>query len=263
MTTVVMVHGNPDTHQLWDLVIDALGDIDDDILAVDLPGFAEPAPVDWRATKEEYVQWLLGQINRVAQDSGPVHLVAHDWWAMLALRAASLRPDLVRSIAAGGGPIDEHYIHHAAWKTMGEPGLGEQWAEQVSAEQVASAIEAMGVPKRFAAMNCISTPGAASCLLRLYRSATDIGAEWGPDLARITSSALIIWGDYDLAAPIETGRRMATRIGADFLALPTDHFWPYEAPEQVAGALRHLWGRSVRRVVEAVPASDAARGSDA
>jgi pimeloyl-ACP methyl ester carboxylesterase len=247
VTAVVMVHGNPDKHHLWDLVIGHLGDHPYEIVAVDLPGFAGPAPADWRATKEEYVQWLTGVVALKAQESGPVHLVAHDWGCMLALRVASLRPDLVRSIAVGGGPIDEHYVHHAGWAAMGQPGIGEQWEANANAEQTAAALERMGVPAQFAAMNCISTPGAAYCLLRLYRSAMDIGAEWGPDLARITASALLIWGEYDLAAPIETGRRMATRIGADFLALPTDHFWPYEAPNETAAALRHLWARSEPR----------------
>ncbi len=38
-------------------------------------------------------------IESVANRSGPVDLVAHDWGALITLRAISLRPDLIRSWA--------------------------------------------------------------------------------------------------------------------------------------------------------------------
>ena len=58
----VLVHGNPDTHLLWERVQEHLGD-EHDVIAVDLPGFAEPRPDDFPATKEAYVEWLLGQLG--------------------------------------------------------------------------------------------------------------------------------------------------------------------------------------------------------
>src|SRR5882757_7521917 len=51
----VLVHGNPDSHLLWELVQQHLDGSDTDVVAVDLPGFAEPAPDGFTATKEAYV----------------------------------------------------------------------------------------------------------------------------------------------------------------------------------------------------------------
>ena len=49
----------------------------DDIVTPQLPGFCCPRPDDFGATKEEYVDWLVGEVEAAAVD-GPVDLVGHD-----------------------------------------------------------------------------------------------------------------------------------------------------------------------------------------
>ena len=77
-STAILVHGVPTTARLWDGVIARL-DGSRRVIALDLPGFAEPPPPGWRGVKEQYVEWLIGQIEAVAATDGPVHLVGHDW----------------------------------------------------------------------------------------------------------------------------------------------------------------------------------------
>jgi pimeloyl-ACP methyl ester carboxylesterase len=77
-STAILVHGVPTTAKLWDGVIARL-DGSRRVIALDLPGFAEPPPPGWRGVKEEYVEWLTGQIEAVTATDGPVHLVGHDW----------------------------------------------------------------------------------------------------------------------------------------------------------------------------------------
>jgi pimeloyl-ACP methyl ester carboxylesterase len=72
----------------------------------------------------------------------------------------------------------------------------------------------------------------------------DIGRAWAPDLARIVVPSMLLWGVRDMIVPIEIGRRMAARIGAELVALDSGHFWPYEQPEQAAAALKRLWARA-------------------
>ena len=103
----VFVHGVPDTYRVWDRVIPHLSRTD--VVALALPGFDSPVPHGFSATKEEYVEWIIGQIE---QQSEPVDLVGHDWGCILAVRVASLRPDLVRTWAAGGGPVSKDYEWH-------------------------------------------------------------------------------------------------------------------------------------------------------
>lgn len=80
----VLVHGVPDTHRLWNPIRSHLKRTD--IVAVSLPGFAAPMPSGFAATKEVYVDWLIGEIARIGT---PVDLVGHDWGALLVQRVHS------------------------------------------------------------------------------------------------------------------------------------------------------------------------------
>ncbi len=241
--TVVMVHGFPTTHHLWDPVVEALGDIGEEIVALDLPGFASPAPPGWPGTKESYVDWLLGEVTAIADASGPVHLVGHDWGCLLTLRVAMLRPDLLRTITAGNGPIDEHYPLHNAWRQWAQPGIGERMMDAFNDEMVRATMGPMlGVPAdRIEDVVSLFTPGNREIGLKLYRSAVNVGREWAPDLPRIVAPSLILWGQQDMIVPVTFGRRMAARIGADLVTLPAEHFWQFKCPELGAAALRRHW----------------------
>jgi pimeloyl-ACP methyl ester carboxylesterase len=84
----LLVHGNPDSHLLWERVQEHLQG-DDEVVAVDLPGFAEPLEDhDFPATKEAYVDFLIEQIDALAKRGGPVDLVGHDWGSLLVQRIA-------------------------------------------------------------------------------------------------------------------------------------------------------------------------------
>ena len=69
-----------------------------DVVAPNLPGFDAPLPAGFGATKEEYVDWVIGEIEKVGE---PVDLVGHDWGSIIVLRVTSVRPDLVRTLACG------------------------------------------------------------------------------------------------------------------------------------------------------------------
>ena len=241
---VLFVHGVPATSRLWREVI-RLVDRDDEVLAVDLPGMAEPEPEGWVPDKDNYVNWLIGQIEAmVERNGGPIHLVGHDWGCLLTLRAASLRPELLRSVAAGNAPIDPHWPLHAWWDAWNTPGVGEEVMKQVFQPNVVPVMTALGFPADDAACCGFATEHGHRNILGLYRSAPNIGHEWAEDLARIVIPSMLIWGNRDLIVPVEIGRRMATRMGAEMVELDSDHFWPYRRPAEAANALRRLWARS-------------------
>jgi pimeloyl-ACP methyl ester carboxylesterase len=61
---VVLVHGVPETPALWDPLRSELQR--QDVEALQLPGFGCPRPDGFGATKEEYVEWLVGELERCA-----------------------------------------------------------------------------------------------------------------------------------------------------------------------------------------------------
>ncbi|WP_406470505.1 alpha/beta fold hydrolase [Streptomyces sp. NBC_01615] len=105
----VFVHGVPDTHHVWDDVLDHLTRTD--VIALALPGFGNPVPEGFTSTKKEYVDWIIARLEELGS---PVDLVGHDWGCVLTSRVASLRPDLVRTWAGGdasiSGTVEWHSI---------------------------------------------------------------------------------------------------------------------------------------------------------
>lgn len=242
---VMFVHGMPSNSRMWNRTIAALGRKDDEVVAVDLPGFRSSAPKDWIASKENYVAWLIDQIERLNKRGGPVHLVGHDWGCLLTLRAASLRPELLCTVTAGNGPIDEHWPLHGLWAVWNKMGIGERFMDDVltpdTAEQM---LLAMNFPPDDAGKTLWASREGRQITLDLYRSGVGVGREWGPDLARIVIPSLLIWGVKDMLVPIEIGRRMAARMGSEVAPVDAGHFWPYEQPEVVANLLRRHFARA-------------------
>src|SRR5947207_11849618 len=178
----VLVHGVPDTHRLWDRLRAHL--THHDVIAVSLPGFDASVPAGFVPTKEAYVDWLVGEIERIG---APVDLVGHDWGALLVQRAVSIRPDLVRTWACGDGPVDAEYVWHDLAQQWQTPGVGEQVMEAITPDAMAEALAAAGVPAEAARETARHVDAAMKdCILRLYRSAVRVGAEWQPDLERVT-----------------------------------------------------------------------------
>src|SRR5437867_7127826 len=112
----VLVHGVPETPALWDGLRAHLRRAD--ILTPQLPGFGCPHPPGFGATKEEYADWLVGELEGLG---GDVDLVGHDWGGGFVVRLVSTRADLVRSWvsdAAGIGDVSFEWHEFAKiWQT--------------------------------------------------------------------------------------------------------------------------------------------------
>jgi pimeloyl-ACP methyl ester carboxylesterase len=234
----VFVHGVPDTQRVWDGVISRL--IRKDVVTLSLPGFGCPVPAGFSATKEAYVDWLLG---RLAAIQGPIDLVGHDWGGLLVVRAVSVRPDAVRSWAAGGAPLDREYVWHQAAKAWQTPGMGEKVMAGMTADGLAAALVAAGVPAADAAQTASHVdPTMKDCILKLYRSAIRVGDEWEDDLGRVSPPGLVLWGEKDPYAAVEFGARLAQKTRARFVSFADcSHWWQLERPGEVAAELERHW----------------------
>ena len=234
----VFVHGVPDTARVWHAVLARLDRRD--VVTVSLPGFGTAPPAGFDPSKDAYAAWLVEQI---AVHREPVDLVGHDWGAILALRAACLRPDLVRSWAIGSGPLDAEYVWHKTAQIWQTPGVGEAMMEMMGGEEMVEGLIGSGVPADVAPEVVSQIDGRMkSCILALYRSAVKVGEEWEDDVARIRRPALILWGREDPFVAPRFAERLAERVGGRLHFLDgCGHFWPHEHPEEAAAALEQFW----------------------
>jgi pimeloyl-ACP methyl ester carboxylesterase len=238
----VFVHGVPDTAASWAPLIAAVGRID--TVAPALPGFGCAVPTGWRATKEEYAAWLEQELDAIGE---PVDLVAHDWGALLAQRVASVRPDLIRTLAVGSGPLDRTYTWHAmaqAWQT---PEVGEQVMAGMLAmdpSDLAAGLTAGGAPPDLAAEQVAHIDERmAECILALYRSAVDVGAEWQDAVdAMPHRPARVFHGADDAYLTVGIAQRLADRLGGELVVFAEcNHWWGWARATETATALRELW----------------------
>ena len=239
----IFVHGVPDTERVWHAVLARLGRRD--VVTLSLPGFGCPAPASFDPTKDVYAAWLIEQI---AARGEPVDLVGHDWGAILVVRAACLRPDLVRSWAAGAAPLDAEYVWHKTAQLWQTPGVGEHVMTKFTVATLEKGLAAEGVPLDDARETGARVDDTMKrCILRLYRSAIEAGEERGPDLARLTAPGLVLWGERDPYAAPMWGERLARRTRARFVSFPDcHHWWQLERPAEVAGLLTTHWEEPAR-----------------
>ena len=236
----VFIHGVPETWRVWDAVRTATGRVD--TIALALPGFDAPLPGGWVPTKEQYVDWIIAELERIGE---PVDLVGHDWGCLLTQRVVSVRPDLIRTWACGGGPIDTTYVWHdtaQAWQT---PELGEQVMAMLTPAMLATALAPEIGEEAAAEMSVFLDDTMKNCILGLYRSAITVGHEWQPAVDDLGSKlpAAVIWGRNDIYAPPIMGERLAARVGAALHVLECGHFWPIAQPAAAADVLAALWAR--------------------
>jgi pimeloyl-ACP methyl ester carboxylesterase len=240
----VLVHGVPELPSVWDLLRTHLQR--DDVIALQLPGFGCARPDGFGATKEEYVAWLVSELERIVPQ-GPIDLVGHDWGGGFVVRVVSTRPDLVRSWttdAAGiGDPSFEWHDFAKIWQT---PGAGEDFFRDqmaATAEERAALMEAMfGVPHDRATPIISGDQTMADCILALYRSAVDVGKEWGPDFHDIPAPGRIIVPSDDSFLNPDSAKAGATRTGATVAELDgVGHWWMLQDPERGAAVLEEFW----------------------
>lgn len=122
--TVVLVHGYPDTHIVWDRVVTELV-ATHHCVVYDVRGAgASGVPADRAGYLLARLRDDLTAVVDAVEPSGPVHLVGHDWGSIQgwdAVVRASWKPALPGRIATYtsiSGPCLEHVSAwtHAAWR---------------------------------------------------------------------------------------------------------------------------------------------------
>jgi pimeloyl-ACP methyl ester carboxylesterase len=244
-TTAVFVHGNPETADIWGPLIKALDR--DDVVTLSPPGFGAPASESFGATSDDYVVWLVDELESLGR---PVDLVGHDWGGGHVVRVACDRSDLLRSWATDiAGCFAPDYVWHdlaQAWQT---PGAGEkalaEWQASPPAERAAGLASLGMTPDVALAVANAYDEVMGRCILSLYRSAAQPAmARWGEQLpAAAARPGLVLIPTEDTFTGGEArARGSASRAQAEVEVLDQlGHWWMLQDPVRGAEALSRFW----------------------
>jgi pimeloyl-ACP methyl ester carboxylesterase len=243
--TVVLVHGNPETDAVWGPLVDALGR--NDVVRLSPPGFGAPLPSDFSATFLAYRDWLINELEGIAD---PIDLVGHDWGGCHVVNAVMHRPELVRSwVSDTVGLFDPDYVWHDAAQGFQTPEVGEQLVGMMrdgSVEDRAQQLATLGLPADVAT-SFAEAQGTemSTAILALYRSACQPAmAEAGRALenAAARPGLSILAADDPYVGSDAIRRRAADRAGAQTEVLDgLGHWWMLENPALSAAALKRFW----------------------
>jgi pimeloyl-ACP methyl ester carboxylesterase len=134
--TVLLVHGYPDDHAVWDLVADRL-DADHHVVTYDVRGAgASGVPADRAGYRLDALVADMAAVVDAVSPGRPVHLVAHDWGSIQAW-AAVCDPDVATRFASFTSMSGPSLDHVGAWiRARLRPGGG-RW-RQLGGEAVHS-----------------------------------------------------------------------------------------------------------------------------
>ena len=239
----LFLHGVPDTPSMWDPLIAELSLSPDAYRAPAMPGFVDPVPAGFTSTKEAYVDWYIGETEKAHAEAGPVDLVGHDWGAIITIRVASLRPDLVNSwCVANALPHPEYQWHRMArmWQT---PLIGEMIMAVTRKEALCKALHASGIPADLASKEASHwSPHMRKAILKLYRSAKTAGTDWWDDTRNLPKRGLVFWGEDDPYVPTWVAEKFCAATGAKLeKQAKTGHWSIIERADVLSGLLKQHW----------------------
>lgn len=240
--TLLLVHGNPETTDIWDpmrVALERHGIGPDEVVALAPPGFGAPVPEGFGATMNEYRDWLVAELEQLlANGAGHIDLLGHDWGAGHVMRVAMERADLIRSWCCDAiGLFDADYVWHDAaqmWQTPQGDAAIERMINRPDAESV-DFYAGLGMgPDVAAAVVPNINADMGRCILALYRDAAQPAmADLGFNIAAAGQRpglCILAAKDHYTGGGV-MHRRIAKRANARLTELlDVGHWWMCEKP---------------------------------
>jgi pimeloyl-ACP methyl ester carboxylesterase len=239
---VLLLHGFPDSLELWREVAPRLSAEGYRTIAVDQRGFGETdAPQGrHRYGTDRLVQDLADLLPALAVD-GPVHVVGHDWGSVMAWALAMLRPDLVRSaVAISVGHPHEYLMAGLEQKRKGLytigwqfPGLAERWLQANDWASMRHWLR--GHPDADGRIRDLARPGRLTAGLNWYRGNVLPGVLRSWPECRVP--VLGLWSSRDHCLAEDQMARSGRRVTAAWRYERIEgaaHWLPLEQPRRVA-----------------------------
>lgn len=232
---LVLLHGYPLDHHLWDEIVPLLEDTFD-LIIPDLRGFGESTTVDAPYTMEDYAADIAGLLDQLGIQKAAI--VGHSMGGYVALAFARLYPERVSGLGlvSSQAPADPPDRREARYKS----------AADVSEKGIGSVVDTMA-PK-FTADEKLQTLARQTMERQpreAYIGALKAMAERADSSVLLSSfkfPVVIIHGKADALIPIDRAREAKSAIPqAHLVELEgAGHIPMVEAKEDTARALKHL-----------------------
>lgn len=242
--SVLLVHGWPDTHALWEHQVPALVDAGFRTIAPDLRGFGD----SYRPSQVEEAN-LLHHISDLANlldhlDVERAHVVGHDWGSAISWALAAFLPDRVdRLVTLSVG-------HPAAFGRAGFAQREKSWymllfqfeevaEEWLSADDFAN-LSAWGNPPHIDELRRrLSDRAALEATLAIYRSNVhprSLLASGESSVPAVAAPTMGVWSSGDMALTEEQMRSSSEYVNGPWRYERIEgagHWIPLEAPERL------------------------------
>ena len=234
-TPMVLLHGYPLDHHLWDGIVPLLEE-EFDLILPDLRGFGESTTVDSFYAMEDFASDIAGLLDNLGIPKAVI--VGHSMGGYISLAFARVYPERVSGLGlvASQAAADPPERRDGRYKS----------AAEVADKGIASVVETM-TPKfttdprlqQYARESMERQPPAA------YIGALKAMAERVDStmlLTSLTYPVVIVHGDADALVPIDRAREAKALLeNAYFVEINgAGHMPMMEAPDKTAEALRHL-----------------------
>jgi pimeloyl-ACP methyl ester carboxylesterase len=255
-TPVLLLHGFPGSRASWRPVLPTLTAAGMQVLAPDQRGYSAGARPP--AVADYAVDHLVGDVLGLLDAMGwsRVHLVGHDWGAVVSWFVAARHPERLHSLTALSVPHPAAFGWALANDAEQQEGSAyirllrtEGKAERVLLEDGGRRLRAMfssGVPADIvdSHLRLLAQPEAPTGALSWYRAMGDGFA----DLTRVPVPTTFIWGAADEALRRAGAERCGRHVSGPYRFVELadiDHWIPERAGDRVAAeVLRHATGGS-------------------
>ncbi|MGZ9223062.1 MAG: alpha/beta fold hydrolase [Anaerolineales bacterium] len=234
-TPLVLLHGYPLDHHLWDELVPLLDD-SFDLIVPDLRGFGESTTLDTPYTMDDYATDIAGLLEQLGIQKAAI--VGHSMGGYVALAFARLYPERV----SGLGLVSSQVLADPPDRKEGRY----KSAADVAEKGIGGVVETM-TPK-FTSNEGLQKFARES--MERQRPAAYIGAlkamaermDSTPLLSAFLFPVVLIHGDSDALIPIDRAREVKAALPHAHLVEITGagHMPMMEAKEQTAEALKRL-----------------------
>jgi pimeloyl-ACP methyl ester carboxylesterase len=256
---VVLLHGFPQSARCWDAVSPALAAAGLRTVAPDQRGYSPGARPNGRAAYRlpELVADAAAVVEAVQQERGQqqsgVHVVGHDWGAVVAWALAGLRPELVRTVTGLSVPPTGAFRAAlrrprqavASWymAAFQVPGVAERLFAAPAGRPWSPALVAMlvrsGQTRERAERDAagMADPGALTAALNWYRA---LPLSRRDEVPQASAPALYVWSDGDTALTRAAAELAPRNVAGPFRYVElrgVSHWIPDEAPDALAELL--------------------------